>query len=66
MFLQERDAKAMLGQRNGCSESGKSAANNHYVCRRHGSGFHNPAPARTMIHAFSAAESFGCGFDNTS
>ena len=45
---------------------GEPAANDDYVWRGHSPGFHNPAPARNMMEAFSRRERPGCGFARTS
>ena len=52
MLLDERNSDALLGERDGCRQAGETAADDDYVWRRHNSGFHKPAPARTMIQGF--------------
>ena len=66
IFFEQGDLKSQVRQGDGGGESRQAAANDDYVCRGHSPGFHNPAPARSMIQAFSRRESPGCGFASTS
>ena len=64
--FEKLDLKAGVGERNRRSETGESTADDSYGWRGHSPGFHNPTPARSIIHAFSRRDKLARGCLSTS
>ena len=64
--FEQRYAATRLRENNRGRKAGQAAPDNDYVWRGHSPDFQRPAPARSMIQAFSKRDNPGCGCASTS